>query len=122
MYDKLVAWIDESLAQGIPEDVVSVCFNIYEDGDNIWSMELVGCSSFDPDDDDWACDEVSDFGTRNNPFSWSFEGDWEAVISDMVAKLTKYLESDGSADKLTKLEGVAVGFVDGDLIILKCMY
>ncbi len=44
------------------------------------------------------------------------------MISDMVAKLTKYLESDGSADKLTKLEGVAVGFVDGDLIILKCMY
>lgn len=122
MYDKLVAWIDESLAQGIPEDVVSVCFNIYEDGDNSWSMELVGCSSFDPDDDDWACDEVSDFGTRNNPFSWRFEGDWEAVLSDMGAKLKKYLESDGSANKLTKLEGVAVGFVDGDLIILKCMY
>ena len=31
------------------------------------------------------------------------------MISDMVAKLIK-------------LEGVAVGFVDGDLIILKCMY
>ena len=52
MYNELVAWIDEALAQGIPEDAVAVCFNVYEDGESSWSMELVACSSFDPDDDD----------------------------------------------------------------------
>ena len=119
MYDLLVEWIDEALEQEIPEGVVAACFNIYEDGDNSWSMELVGCSSFEPDDDDWACDEVSDFETRDNPFTWSFEGDWEAVLVDIGAKLTKYLETDTNADKLNKLSGVAVGFVDGDLVILK---
>lgn len=31
----------------------------------------------------------------------------------------KYLEKADSADKLAMLDGVAVGFVDGDLIILK---
>ena len=119
MYNELVVWIDEALAQGIPKDVVAVCFNIYEDGDNSWSMELVGCSSFDSDDDDWACDEVSDFGTRDNPSTWDFAGDWEALLVDMGAKLTKYLETEDNADKLAMLDGVAVGFVDGDLIILK---
>lgn len=119
MYNELVSWIDEALAQGIPEDTVAVCFNVYEDGESSWSMELVACSSFDSDDDDWACDEVSDLGTRDNPFTWDFEGDWEAVLTDMGAKLTKYLETEESADKLSGLDGVAVGFVDGDLIILK---
>ena len=33
MYNELVAWIDEALAQGIPEDAVAVCFNVYEDGE-----------------------------------------------------------------------------------------
>lgn len=37
----------------------------------------------------------------------------------MGAKLTKYLEAEESADRLSGLDGVAVGFVDGDLIILK---
>ena len=69
--------------------------------------------------DDWACDEVSDLGTRDNPFTWSFEGDWEAVLTDIGAKLTKYLKTEGVADKLNELDGVAVGFVDGDLVILK---
>lgn len=118
MYNELVAWIDEALAQGIPEDAVAVCFNVYEDGESSWLMELVACSSFEPDDD-WACDEVSDLGTRDNPFTWDFEGDWEAVLTDMGSKLTKYLETEESADKLSGLDGVAVGFVDGDLIILK---
>lgn len=46
MYDKLATWIDKALAQGLPEDIVAACFNIYEDADNSWSLELVGCSSF----------------------------------------------------------------------------
>ncbi len=38
MYDELVAWIDEALAKGMPESAVAACFNIYEDGDNCWSL------------------------------------------------------------------------------------
>ena len=41
------------------------------------------------------------------------------MLVDIGAKLTKYLETDTNADKLNKLSGVAVGFVDGDLVILK---
>ena len=41
------------------------------------------------------------------------------MFADMESKLAKYLESENGADKLTKLEGVAVGFVDGDLSILR---
>ncbi|RKM56746.1 hypothetical protein D6856_14715 [Butyrivibrio sp. XB500-5] len=118
MYDELATWIDKALAQGLPEEFAAACFNIYEDADNSWSLELVGCSSFAPDDEDWACNEVSDFGTRENPFTWNSEDDWETVLADLKTKLTRYLETGSNADKLTKLDGVAVGFVDGDLIIL----
>lgn len=36
----------------------AVNFNLYENGNNQWSMELVGTSNFDAEYSDWACDEV----------------------------------------------------------------
>lgn len=41
------------------------------------------------------------------------------MLTDIGAKLTKYLKTEEVADKLSELDGVAVGFVDGDLVILK---
>ena len=89
MLAKVAAWLDEVLEQSVPEEVVAFCFNLYEDGDNSWSMELVGTASFDEEDMDWACDEVTDFGTREVPFG-----------------------------VLKEKNGVGVGFVDGDIEII----
>lgn len=64
MYDKVSAWLDDVLKQNIPDDVEAFCFNLYDDGNSSWSMELVGTERFDENDFDWPCDEVTDFGTR----------------------------------------------------------
>ena len=119
MYNRLSEWIDDAIKTGIPKDVVSVCFNLYEDIDNNWSVEMVGCLSFDESDSDWACDEFTDFGTRNNPFRWNQDSDWSEIqlkISDM---LLRYLKEGEYKNQLNNLAGVAVGFVDGDLDLLK---
>ena len=61
LYDTIEKWLDDILQQSIPDDVLALNFNLYDDGDYSWSIELVGTDSFDIDDDDWRCDEVFDF-------------------------------------------------------------
>ncbi len=118
MYDKISTWLDSVFDRSIPEGVVSVCFNLYEDGDDSWSLEVVGCSSFDSEDPDWACDEVTDFETRDEPFTWTEEAIWEKVLSDITKILYQYIQEGKSSGYLNSLDGVAVGFADGDLNIL----
>ena len=118
MYERLSAWLDEVFSRTAPEGIVSVCFNLYEDGDDSWSMEVVGCSSFDSNDPDWACDEVTDFGTRDELFEWTDDSIWEKVLSDITKLLYQYIEEGSASEYLNSLDGVAVGFADGDLNIL----
>ena len=118
MYDKISTWLDGVFEREIPDGVVSVCFNLYEDGDNSWSLEVVGCSSFDSEDPDWACDEVTDFETRDAPFAWTEEAIWEKVLSDVTKLLYQYIQEGKASEYLNSLDGVAVGFADGDLNIL----
>lgn len=74
MYHKIETWLNDVLEHKAPPKIPPVirafCFNLYEDSNDGWSMELVGTESFDPDDEDWACDEITDFGTREEPLSW----------------------------------------------------
>ena len=118
MYEKLSAWLDDVFSETIPEGMVSVCFNLYEDGDGEWSMEVVGCSSFDNSDSDWACDEVTDLETRDEPFTWTDDSIWEKVLSDITKLLYQYIQEGSASAYLQSLDGVAVGFADGDLNIL----
>ena len=48
-------WLDSILKDELNNDVKAINFNLYEDADNKWSIELVGTFSFNKDDDDWAC-------------------------------------------------------------------
>ena len=118
MYEKMSAWLDKVFSTSIPGGVVSICFNLYEDGDASWSMEVVGCSSFDGEDSDWACDEVTDFGTRDEPFTWTDDAIWEKVLSDATRLLHQYVQEGSASGFLQSLDGVAVGFADGDLNVL----
>ena len=118
MYEKMSAWLDGVFSKTIPDGVVSVCFNLYEDGEGSWSMEVVGCSSFDSEDPDWACDEVTDFGTREEPFAWTDDSIWEKVLSDTTKLLYQYVQEGSASGYLQSLDGVAAGFADGDLNII----
>ena len=118
MLAKVTEWLDDVLEQSISEEIVAFCFNLYEDGNNSWSMELVGTASFDEDDQDWACDEVTDFGTRNMPLVWKKDAQWNEVLDEMLAVLKSYLENGTHAAVLKEKTGIGVGFVDGDIEII----
>ena len=114
-YDDFAKWLDGVFEREIPDDVVALSFNIYEDGKRRWSVEVVGTSSFDKNGEDWACDETTDFETREEPFAWKEKASWKNVASAVAEAVRNYLEVGSCADKLKALRGVATGFVDGDL-------
>lgn len=116
MYNEFEAWLDAALEADLPDDIAAFNFNLYEDGDNLWSIELIGASRFDAEDPDWACEEV--FTNREEPLCWSAETDWEEVLETMTQYVEKYLIDGQYAALLKEYEAVGIGFVDGDLNIV----
>lgn len=114
-YEQFAKWLDGFMDYGF-EEVVALNFNLYEDGDAKWSVELVGTASFDEDDDDWACDEV--FSNRETPLVWEENADWETILSKVQEFIRRYLEHGEYSDLMKEIQAVAVGFVDGDLEIV----
>ena len=105
-------WLDLILKNELNSEIKAINFNLYEDTDNKWSVELVGTFSFDRDNDDWACDEV--FTTRDHPFEIECESDWKLVQTFFIGLVNEYL----SSGKLKEYQAIGIGFVDGDLHIL----
>ena len=118
VYNRVSEWLDVVLETDIPAEVVAFGFNLYEDIDYDWSMELIGTSKFDVDDEDWLCNEVTDLDTRENPLRWHRETGWEEILNDIVSALKEYLKNGKYADILKAKSGVGVGFVDGNIEIL----
>ena len=115
-YNQLETWIDSIMQTTISDDVVAFCFNLYEDANKAWSLELVGAGSFDINDTDWVCDEV--FTSRNNLFTWYDDGEWQDVQRAVIKMLKEYLRKGRYGTALKERQGLAVGFVDGDLTLL----
>ena len=111
-------WIDNVLNTDVPDSIVAFCFNLYEEGDGNWSMELVGSNWFDLEDEDWACNEITDFESRKNLYEWKMDCDWEDALAYIVNELTEYLANGKYSELLKSSIGVGVGFVDGNIEIL----
>ena len=118
VYNRVSEWLDVVLETDIPAEVVAFGFNLYEDIDHDWSMELIGTSKFDVDDEDWLCNEVTDLDTRENPLQWHRETGCEEILNDIVSALKEYLKNGKYADILKAKSGVGVGFVNGNIEIL----
>lgn len=118
MYTLVEKWLNKILEQTVPSNVVALIFNLYDDGEDNWSIELIGTDSFDLEDEDWCCNEIFDFGTRERPLAWKEEKEWNEILDEMLQIMRKYLEQGLHSNVLKKYRGVGIGFVDGDVEIL----
>ena len=107
------AWLDDLLEDLPNEEIVAFSFNLSEP----WSIEVVGCGSYDEDDEDWATDEIFRSGTDPLELPESEAGsDWESVLGYSKSLLLAYLHRPGPGSALLKKStAIAVGFVDGEL-------
>ena len=116
MYNQFEQWLNRILEQELPEDAAGINFNLYEDADNHWSIQLVATEYFYEEDEDWVCEEL--FTTGEDLFTWQEETLWEAVLETGKGLVMQYLAEGHYADKLKQYEAVGIGFVDGDVYVL----
>lgn len=129
MNNEFFSWLDSVLSDPEAQDHVAFNFNIYEEVDEFdddeaddsdetvgsFSLQLIGASRYDPDDDDWACDE--EYSSGENLFAFSCD-DWEAAIELVKDMITDYMANGNHKSVLNSATAVGYGFVDGDLFII----
>ncbi len=113
--EEFYSWANRNLASA---NAFAYCFNLIENS-GVYSIELVGTNSFDLKDEDWACDECFEASPRSLDLGDGFDS-WEACLWSMYDFLECYVGTNEiGANVLNKSNGVGVGFIDGNLEILK---
>ncbi len=111
-------WLESILIEELPTDIKGFALNLYE-GPDCWEVELIGAATFDPDNEDWACDDVF-MSERFEIPQEDVPGNWENALNEIANWFNIYLKSNSrGSKKLSSAEGIGIGFVDGNLILLK---
>lgn len=112
------SWLDSQLSVEIPAHIIAFNINVYE---SPFIVEIVGSNEFDAEDEDWACNEdwvpkVRSIEVSNDLFGSS----WEVAEQNIVNMARGYFKSNYvNASKLKQAKAFAVGFVDGNLNLIK---
>ena len=56
MYIEFEKWLNNILEENMPIPGAAINFNLYEEADLYWSIQLICASYFDEEDEDWCCD------------------------------------------------------------------
>lgn len=122
IYLEFEKWLGNLLENNdMPENTEAFCFNIYEEEDENYGVQLIASDEFDENDGgDWACSEI-----------WSSEEDIfyidhsdeenagkERGLEFVGGLICDYLERGSYRNILLGAKAVAAGFVDGDLEII----
>ena len=111
------AWLEAALTSARPPSIVAFNVNLY---DSPFRADLVGATSYDPSDSDWACEEAWTPPRRLFDFPDSLASrPWRERLALADSLLRNYLQSTSAgAGALRKARAVTVGFVDGDLEVI----
>lgn len=112
-------WLSRVVAaERPPTTIIAFNLGLFETEEG-YCAHLTGATHFDPDDDDWACDEAFSPSERYFPVDRASTGaeDWDGFRQEVVEALKAFLASDvGTRSFLAEAEALTVGFDDGDLI------
>ena len=115
--EEFKVWVEKYLID-LPEDAVAINFNLYE-GEEPYSVQLIAADEFDEEDEDWACEEI--FSTEDDLFVIPMTEDikdWEEALFYIKSLIEEYLNVSSYKSILKKLQGIGVGFVDGNVELL----
>ena len=114
-------WVSQVLPEESPIDVVAYCFNISETIGQEYAIEVIGASVYDENNSAWPCHETwsGSPSAYYIPFR-EYGSCWEDAQAGIVSLVKGFLGQtiDRGAQVLLSSRAVAVGFVDGDLILV----
>ena len=115
---EFAAWVDRVLDQQDLSPVVAYNFNLYEhEGET--AVQLVGATSYDPDDEDWACDTYYSSGEDLFILPHSLTGRaWKDALRFATRLINEYLQRSTVPTPVRTCRAITVGFVAGDLEIV----
>ena len=120
IYIEFEKWLSKLLENDMPDNTAAYNFNIYEEEDETYGVQLIASDEFSEDDDDWACSEI--WSSEEEIFyidhSDEKDADRERGLEFISQLISDYLEKGEKADKLKAVKAVGAGVVDGDLKIL----
>ena len=58
IYQEFEKWLNSLLENDMPENTAAYNFNIYEEDDETYGVQLIASDEFSEEDDDWACSEI----------------------------------------------------------------
>ena len=102
------SWVKKQMKKPISDEVIAFNFNLYENSDDGYDVQIVGCPTYDSDDPDWACRAI--FSSEEDLFHFLSE-DWESALTDFQAVLEDYLDSNTDKNALTACKYISFGFV-----------
>lgn len=119
--EQWLLFIDEH--EPVPRNIVALNFNIWEaveeTGASCYTIELTGSKCYDPNDDDWACQEDFEPHERNcDSLQLCSSLHWEDVLNTLVDVL-KELKEELKNTSIFSVEHVTAGFADGELTVIK---
>ncbi len=117
MQKEFLSWVDAALKTNDSTLITAVCFNIYETEENLYNIEIIGADDYLENNSDWVCREVTNFGTRDNPFQIR-NTNFISVLDFISVYVSEYLEKGACAKFLKSRLAVTIGFTDGDLYIV----
>ena len=112
-------WIEQVLPVEPPEEVAAFNFNMYG-SPTTYDVEIVGCPTYDPDDSDWACEDIFMSEGPRFELPHAIVGNhWEQGLNAAIGFLKNYITKDSTgANCLRRSQAVGAGFVDGDLHLI----
>lgn len=118
-YSNLINWLVSVNQSDLPpKNIVAFNFGLFENPKGCYTTYLIGSRNFDPENDDWACND--DYTPIEKYLELSehrsAEKDWQEVLRDMVDLLRRYTQSPEFPESfLANATAITVGFDDGDL-------
>ena len=102
MYKAFEKWLNGVLEENMPIPGVALNFNLYEEADFCWSIQLIGASCFDEEEEDWCCEET--FSSGENRFSWKEHAEWEEILDVSCEMIRQYISNGKYAEALKKYQ------------------
>jgi hypothetical protein len=122
IYIEFAKWLDSLLEENdMPENLAAFCFNLYDEEDETYGIQLIASDEFSEDDGgDWACSEI--WSSEENIFyidhSDEADADRARGMEFICGLINKYLEQGTQRSILLAAEAVGAGFVDGELELI----
>lgn len=122
IYLEFAKWLDNLLeTNDMPENTAAFCFNLYDEEDETYGIQLIASDEFDENDGgDWACSEI--WSSEEDVFyidhSDEENADWKRGLEFICGLINDYLGQGTYRNILMDAKAVAAGFVDGELELI----